>query len=358
MRVLNLGLDNLILDPQSRVAHRAISYSGLVEQYDVIVPDTEKKKQELSDKVTAHGTGGTNKISQLFRVCRVARRLFRKNKFDCITVQDQYYLGLVGLRLSRKYKVGLELQIHGFEKFNGLRKLIANFVIPRADVIRVVSERLKTRMISEFNVSEEKITVIPIFTEVKIKERDSKKENEKFIFLTVGRLVEIKNISLQIVVMKELIMGGEKIELHIVGSGPFEERLKEEARGLSQIKFLGWQDELEKYYKEADAYLLTSDYEGWGMVIIEAASYGLPIIMTDVGCAGEVIKNEKSGIVIPVGDKEKLKEAMKWVVKDKELSVKIGKGAQEAVLKSPNREETLKLYLKSWEKAGRVTHNT
>ena len=95
--------------------------------------------------------------------------------------------------------------------------------------------------------------------------------------------------------------------LHIVGSGPDEKKLKSYVArlGLEQhVVFHGYQSgyALGMFYRECDAFLLTSDYEGWGMVIIEAAAAGLPIIMTDVGCAGEIIIHGESGLVVPPGE--------------------------------------------------------
>lgn len=360
MRVLNLSLDNLVLDPQSSVAERVAEYGQMVDRYFVVVPDGEKKEQNLSDKVTVFGSGGINKISRLFRTCRLARKLIRENKFDVITVQDQYYLALVGWRLAREFKIGLELQIHGLEKYSGIRKMIARFVIPRATVIRAVSGRLRKRLVDEFGVSADKIFVVPIFSELRIKNEELRIKNneDKFIFLSVGRLVEIKNISLQIKAFKELLKKNKNIELWIVGDGNCGEKLKSEAEGIEQIKFMGWHNDLDDIYKKADVFLLTSDYEGWGMVIVEAASYGLPIIMTDVGCAGEVIKNNESGLIVPVGGEKELEEAMERILNDKELRIKLGKNAREAILKLPSKEETMRMYLENWEKAFHVTRNT
>ncbi|MDO8260007.1 MAG: glycosyltransferase family 4 protein, partial [Candidatus Magasanikbacteria bacterium] len=348
MRILSLGLDNLVLDPQSSVANRLLEYGGLVDEYIVIVPDSEKKSQGLSDRVTVYGSGGANKIIQLFKTCRLARKLIREKKFDVITVQDQYYLALLGWRLAREFGIGLELQIHGLEKYSGIRKAIARFVIPRAGVIRAVSERLKKRLVDEFGTAENKISVVPIYIHITHNTYHISRNKERFVFLTVGRLVEIKNISLQISAFKELLKINKNIELQIVGAGPFEDVLKKEAVGIEQIKFIGWQNDLEEYYKNADVFLLTSNYEGWGMVIIEAASYGLPIIMTDVGCAGEVIKNNESGLIVPVGDLEELKNAMEGVATDKDLQNRLGQGAREAIMKLPNKEETLRMYLENW----------
>jgi len=70
--------------------------------------------------------------------------------------------------------------------------------------------------------------------------------------------------------------------------------------------------------------------------------------MTDVGLAGEVIKDDESGIVIPVGDQKALENAMIKLIKDRDLRKKLGEGAREAIKKLPTKEETLALYKKSW----------
>src|SRR3989339_2244810 len=364
MKILNLSLDKSILDKNSKAATRIVEYGNLADRYIVVVPDKDYKEIRLSEKVFVYGSGGNNKIFQLINVYRTAKKLLRHGKFDVITVQDQYYLALVGRILAKKFKIGLELQIHGFEKYSGLRKIIADFAIPRANTIRCVSRRLKGQLMRDFGVREEKITVAPIYSEsvkfIKLKVHKVDNEDNNFIFLTVGRLVAVKNIGLQIKAMAKLVEGekskveSKKIELWIVGDGSERKKLELKIKNLklqNYIKLLGWQNNPEEFYSQADAFLLTSDYEGWGMVAVEAANYGLPIIMTNVGCAGELIENEKSGLVVPVNNQVELEEAMIRIIKDDSLRKKLAEGALSATKKLPSKEETLALYKQSWEKA-------
>lgn len=357
MRILNLSLDSFILDRNSKASQRIVEYSGLIDGYAIVVPDKDHKEVRLSEKVFAYGSGGGNKILKLFNVFKTAKKLLKRGKFDIVTVQDQYYLALIGLFLARKFRVGLELQIHGFEKYYGLRKIIASFVIPRANAIRCVSQRLKRQLIKEFGMREEKITVAPIYVNLKneiLNLNFDKNENSKFVFLTVSRLVLVKNISLQIKAMAEVVKNYANVDLWIAGDGPERKKLKNEAlkSGVgNNVKFLGWQNNLEELYSEADAFLLTSNYEGWGMAAVEAASHGLPIIMTDVGCAGELIKNEESGIVIPVDNQSRLEEAMIRFINNDNLRKKLAEGAFSAIKNLPSKEETMALYKKSWDKA-------
>ena len=361
MRILNLSLDSSILDKNSNLSQRIVEYGNLVNNYIVVVPDKNYKEIRLSEKVFVYGSGGGNKIFKLFNVYKTAKKLLKQGKFDVITVQDQYYLALIGLFLAKKFKIGLELQIHGFEKYSGLRKVIANFVIPRANAIRCVSQRLKRQLIKELGMKEEKITIVPIHVNLKskilnLKNKENKERglNSKFIFLTVGRLVSVKNIGLQIKAVLEVVKNYPNTELWIVGDGAEKSNLKSQISKLkleNNVKLLGWQNNLEEFYVKADAFLLTSDYEGWGMAVVESANYGLPIIMTDVGCAGELIENEKSGLIIPVNDQTKLEEAMIRIINDDDMRKKLAEGVFLAIKNLPSQEETMALYKQSWERA-------
>lgn len=357
MRILNLGLDSSALNKNSNLAKRIIEYGKLVEKYIVIVPAKEDKILSLTDNVQVYSLKSINKLFSLFKIYRLSSRLIKEKKIDVISVQDQYYLGFVSLKLARKFKLGLEIQVHGFEKYGGIRKFIAKYVLPRANSVRVVSQRLKRRLIEEFKVNKERIAVVPIFVNIKskVESRRSKVENkDKFIFLTVGRLVPVKNIGMQIEAMSEVIKKYPNVELWIAGEGPEKENLEFRIKSLEldrRVKMFGWQNSIDKFYDQADVFLLTSYSEGWPLVILEAANYGLPIIMTDVGSAGELIINNESGIVIPVNDEVKLKEVMIDLIKSCELRKKIGEGARRAVLNLPAKEKILEMYKKSWESA-------
>lgn len=354
MKVLNLSLDKSILDKNSKTAKRIIEYGELVDGYAIVVPDKDHKEIRLSGKVFVYGSGGSNKIFKLINIYRVAKKLLKQGKFDVITVQDQYYLALIGLFLAKKFRIGLELQIHGFEKYSGLRKIIADFVIPRASAVRCVSQRLKRQLINDFGVDEKKITIVPVFANTGNIKQAIKTRRNNFVFLTVGRLAPVKNIGLQIKAMAEVVKNYPNTELWIAGDGLEKSNLKSQNSKLkleNNVKLLGWQDNPEEFYSQADAFLLTSNYEGWGMVIIEAANYGLPIIMTDVGCAGEFIENEKSGLVVPINNQAKLEEAMIRLINDDNLRKNLAEGALSAIKNLPSKEETMALYKKSWEKA-------
>lgn len=359
MRILAFGLDKSALDIASPLAKRLAGYGREVKRYDLIVPSAEKAKAIISNNVEVYGTGGGNKLMQLFRLKLLALSLIIKNRYQVISVQDQHYLGLMAWLIARFFGLGLELQVHGWEKKSGLRLSIAKFLCRRADSVRAVSERLKKDLTDNFNVQPDKITVAPIFS-ARLSEAGSMPEKNhqagKFIYLTVGRLVPVKNIGLQIEAFANLIKQHAQAELWIAGEGKERANLEKIAAdfGLQgKIKFLGWQDSasLQKIYSQADCFVISSNEEGYGLVAVEAARFGLPIIMTDVGLAGEFIKHQENGLIIPVGDSQALEQAMARIMAEPGLAEKLGAQAKLAVSALPDQQASLALYKESWQRA-------
>ena len=103
------------------------------------------------------------------------------------------------------------------------------------------------------------------------------------------------------------------------------------------------------YYKSADLFLLTSNYEGWGLAVVEAMAAGCPVVMTDVGCAGELVAPGQTGLVAPVGEKNGLSLAINEMAANRRLREEIKNKARLAVKNLPNKDDYLARYKKSWE---------
>jgi len=361
MKILNISLEKKLFSENSGSRQRVLDYSKMFERFDLVVLTGRGFKELEFGNMSIVPTNSLNRLCYLLGAYSAGRKLIKKYKHDIISAQDPFEIGFMAWLLARKNGLKLQIQIHGDyfssscwrkENFaNSARYYLGKCIVKKADTVRVVSERIKRSLI-KMGLSANKIKVVPVYTPVSGTSLPVKnKANGKFIFLTVGRLVPVKNISMQIQVINEVVKICPESELWIAGDGPEMKKLASESRKLGTgdyVKFLGWKDNLEEFYKKADAFLLTSNYEGWGMAIIEAASFGLPIIMTDVGCAGEIIKNGESGIVINVGDKKALIDAMTKLIKDDNFRKSIGEYAKKATLSLPNREQNLDLFKESF----------
>jgi len=352
MNILNLSLDRAITNVSSSVYARARAYAHHVDTYTGIVPHHQCV---LTDgNLSICGIGG-HKIWQSIAIAWYVWRWCLRPGAKLITIQDTAFLACVGVLVARCMGVVCELQIHGFEHQTILRRSIARWVITHADGIRVVSERLKQKLIAEFGIDAKFISVIPIALSngADFPPRDYDVSREKILtFVCVARLVPVKRIAMQIDVVAQLHAQGISCQLWIIGDGPERQMLAKKITDNNlqdSVFLLGHIDDVNSYYDRADVFVLTSDAEGWGMAVIEAASRGLPIIMTDVGCAGEVIGNDQEGIIIPVGDTQALYRAMYALATDAKLRRRYGVAAQDKVRPLLRQKEAIALIVARWE---------
>ena len=353
MRVLNLSLDKSILEKDSAVERRLVLLSEKVGEITVLVPAEKDVIRHVSPHLIVRGVGGS-KLVQFFKLWNIALREIKRQPYDLITVQDAHFLGFLTVQLGNRFSIPVEVQVHGFEKWEGGRARLARYVLSLATKIRVVSDRLRRELTTNYQLPTTKLYALPVATQVDVSLKATKRKTVPypFTFLTVGRLVPIKNIGLQIRAIAKLAERIPHITLQIVGDGPEKDNLQRMTHDLQldgKVMFEGEQKNVGRYYEEADAFLLTSNSEGWGRVVLEAAAHRLPIIMTDVGLAREVIRNNESGFIIPVGDEHELVLAMKELLDKPELRIQLGEGAFRAFRALPSVEEHIEKQVTEWE---------
>jgi glycosyltransferase involved in cell wall biosynthesis len=127
-------------------------------------------------------------------------------------------------------------------------------------------------------------------------------EEKEFAFLNVGRLTLQKDHKNLPRAFSFLIKAGSKAKLIIVGSGELLNELKEfacEEKISEYVIFTAAQNNIEDYYSAADCFVLSSSWEGFGIVLVEAMSVGLPVITTEAGGAcREILQNDS--FIVPV----------------------------------------------------------
>lgn len=312
MKILMISTDQKIFEPGSEVKSRMNGYASQADElFIVILGITRDLKIEGKLKYI-----GMTRWRALF--------WHPVGEFDLVTSQDPFETGIIAWRLARRLQAELELQIHtdiGSPYFwqesikNKIRYLIAKFLLPHADRVRVVSEKIRHYLVDKLKIANSKIVVKPIAVDIeKIKNAPitvnlhQKYPQFEKIILMASRLTREKNISLAIDAMCEVIKQKPKTGLVIVGSGPEEKKLKKLSITYNlapNVVFEPWidQETLFSYYKTCDLFLLTSLYEGYGLTLVEAQAAGCRIISTDVGVAremGTVIVDYSLSLVVPV----------------------------------------------------------
>lgn len=201
-------------------------------------------------------------------------------------------------------------------------KLLMKLAYSRAKHIISNSEDTKSDLLQHHIIGAPKATVIrnPVLPPDFIKLKQKKIEGDWFdstdrkIILSVGRLHPQKNFPFLISVFKKVYQVNKAARLMIVGEGEEKENLinQIESEGLSQfVKLVEFQSNIYPYYENADVFALTSEWEGFGNVLVEALSVGLPVVSTN--CPGGpkmILENGKYGTLVPLGDNKSYVDAL------------------------------------------------
>ena len=182
-----------------------------------------------------------------------------------------------------------------------------------------------------YGMNEERICLMPmVVNNERFSLRLPKKGPENFRFLYVGRIIDVKNIPVMLDAFVSAFRGNAKVEMRVVGKGNLLDELKLKYKDTTNIVFAGpkYGEELVEEYHNASAFILPSSYEPWGLVVNEAMSAGLPVIVSDqVGAAHDLVENRDTGFIFPYQDVNKLAEYMRLLVNNKELYKKYADNA-------------------------------
>lgn len=150
-----------------------------------------------------------------------------------------------------------------------------------------------------------------------------------FRIITVGRLAPVKNHTLLLEAVADL-RRETAIQLDILGDGPERAALEKLAQSLgiaAHVRFLGFRNDVRAYLAHADAFVITSDYEGISIAILEAMRAGLPVVATDVGGIRETVIDGETGIVVPPRARRELINALRALATDTARRKALGEAA-------------------------------
>jgi len=288
-------------------------------------------------------------------------RKIRRSRIDYVLVGQILPLGMIACFWSLFKPFKYAVFLHGMDLSYALRvkrkKWLTNLILQRADKIitanSYVAEKLK-----EFNFNlAKKIAVInpgigsgtPEVDRYDLRAIKEKYNLEdKVVLFSLGRLVRRKGIDRTIKALtripEPLI---NKITYFIAGVGPKEEYLRQlvPLEFLKKIIFLGEISDGEKWawLSLCDIFIMPArdikgDFEGFGIVYLEANLFGKPVIAGDSGGVRDAVVDEHSGLIVDSDKTSEIKKAIVKLVENESLRQKLGRQGRERAIKKFNWE--------------------
>lgn len=239
-------------------------------------------------------------------------------------ISFNYHPNVLGNLLGRIAEVPFVVTSVRNEKFGrSIRDYLLKYSTYFSSAIVVNSDNVAQKLIERKVLNESKVSVIPNGV-ILNGDQDSGVDSaairsklgifsDEFFWLAVGSFKKSKDYPILLEAFSRLSQNYSKVKLSIIGQGLLEEEI---ARLVSQytlekkVTLLGSRDDVKNFMKAADAFVLSSAWEGMPNVLLEALASGTPVVATNVGGASEIVVQEKNGYLVPPKSAVKLQEAM------------------------------------------------
>jgi glycosyltransferase involved in cell wall biosynthesis len=210
-----------------------------------------------------------------------------------------------------------------------------------------VSESTRRYLLDREDLPEDMVTMIPNGIDVEEfkpgihSQKSSARKaqglpHDAFVIGGVGRLVPQKNFAVFLDVVAQVIAKNPQVIFVIAGTGPQEAALKAKADTLGlgeHVRFLGHVTDRISLYHAIDVLLMTSDFEGTPMTLLEAMASGLPVVASAVDGVAEVCGNERDALLVPARDVKGFVSALERLMGDEEVAKRLGANARATILK-------------------------
>ncbi|TVP45084.1 MAG: glycosyltransferase family 1 protein [Gemmatimonadales bacterium] len=267
-----------------------------------------------------------------------ARRLLRSEEFDIIHSHFAVPTGIGSLPPALWAGIPHVLSLHGGDIFDPSKRLsphrlplvrsAVNWVMERSDAVVAQSENTRENAY-RYYAYRGPISLLPLGIRQPPFPRVSRAEAslpvDRFLAVTVGRLVRRKQIDLLIEALADAACA--EVDLVVLGDGPERERLEACARkfGLAErVHFFGHVSETRKWQilAAADLFVSATAHEGFGLVFLEAMAAGLPIVTFNHGGQMDFLGDDVHGHLVAVGDVQGLSAAIARVRGDPDAAAR------------------------------------
>jgi len=355
LSVLSLGCTRGLWDgPGAEDYQRMMGYGTQLARY-VIIANSYKRhrlaRRQLAANVEAIPTNAFAPVDSFLRMLWLGARTLRSGEIGLIQAQDPFFYGLAAALLGWAFQLPVVVCIFGPNVYDPhwlrshwshpLLAVIGRRVLRRAQCIQVDGELTRRSLLAAGHAPEQ-VAVKPMvpanLTSFLAIRRDTLGEKHRPRLLYAGRLAPQKNLLLLVRAAKALVARGHQFELLMVGEGPEAEVLRTFIRQERLAEFVRLRgsvarEEIAQVFADADIFVLSSHYEGYPRVLMEAAAAALPIVTTAVSGADEAVLDAESGFIVPLDEIDPLVEKLALLLHDPALRTRMGAIARQNIAK-------------------------
>lgn len=263
-----------------------------------------------------------------------ALKFLKENEYDIIHAHlfpTIYYCSIIKkMGIIKVPLIITEHNTHNKRRYIKLLKPIEKFVYKSFDVVICISEGTKSNL-GDWIERDNKMEVVYNGIDLDKFSYDRPKFNydsrSDINLIMVASFSQQKD---QITLIRSLQMLPEKFKLHFAGNGPQLERAKDLAKDLgisNRIFFLGNRKDIPDLLKSMDIFILSSNWEGFGLVTVEAMASGLPVVASNITGLSEVVMGY--GKLFEKGNEKELSEMIFEIAKNSELYKELSKKSVE-----------------------------
>jgi len=317
-------------------------------RYGPDAAETLAYRGTMADQVLRSWSGRLRLVSFLRAQRRAVRDAVRAFDPDIVHVH-WWFPGGLAVWPWLPGRVPYVMTSHGTDLFlvdrMPVARAIAGPIFRRAAETTVISTPLAERA-AALGVDRSRITVVPMPIDSAVATaasgaRDASRVDPNEL-LFVGRLVERKGAEFAIRALAELVRSGRPTWLAVVGDGPEREALGELTRSLGvsgRVEFKGALPPamVRTRYERASVLLMPAitdwkgEQEGFGMVIVEAMAYGVPVVASRSGGITDIIRDGENGLLVPESDAGALAAAVDRLLDDPGLAARLGDAGRQDV---------------------------
>lgn len=378
LNVLMIGLGDEVILGGGDTRDRHLEYARHVAYLHMIVYSPRSRNLStttLSNHLTAYPTRSISPFHFIWDACRAGVAICSREPIDLITTQDPFTTGLVGIWLKRKFGIPLHVQNHSsfFDEPFWLRERpirhcffnwLGRQVIRGADLCRVVNQAEQAKYVN-LGISPERVAVIPVPTRLDrflpdAPPGESTTLHSKLgipanapVVLWVGNPSPVKRVSVLVDAFVLVRQGHQDVHLVLIGDFSRQPAICQQVEQLelgNAIHFVGSvaHAELPSYYRLATLSAHSSAYEGLGLVMVEAAACGKPVVSTRTAGACEVVIDGETGLLCAIDDPADLADKVKILLDNPVQAEMMGAAGHRYVTQKFDQDRIVQAIIAHW----------